>query len=427
MKRSATCLALLSLGLVLFGGCGAPDDRLGKAAESSLDSTYASRFATMHVRGTMNGWGSTAMRLVADNEWLAEVDTGEGEQSFKFDVRGDWRENYGDDDGDQNWDRDGRNIPLEPGRALIIHLNDLNGFYWVERRTWSAEVTFALPEGIEAQALAGKQARLYADGQDYGQVLVYVDGARAYAPVCCLERGPSYALKLDTAVGAQRLTGELSWTVDGTVDPIPLQLEVALASLEDFGAVELSVLADRWEGDRMVSAPYGNVGVYLGDWHAGNLLGVTDAQGKLSAMVPAGEHLFSLMLMTSSHSIASSALTLIIQAGELARAEAHLAPVTAVVRAHYDAGMGHALYLAGASEYLGDWRTAQRMTFNAEGGFWSFQANLPVGLPFKIVRGPWSDEPHIDVSQVEWESGDNHAVPPPHGYVTSEIDLWPEF
>ena len=67
------------------------------------------------------------------------------------------------------------------------------------------------------------------------------------------------------------------------------------------------------------------------------------------------------------------------------------------------------------------------MIFNAEGGFWSLQANLPVGLPFKIVRGPWSDEPRIDVSQVEWERGDNHAVPPPYGYVTSEIDLWPSF
>ncbi|MGI5860903.1 MAG: hypothetical protein ACOX6T_02480 [Myxococcales bacterium] len=427
MKRSEGCVVLLSLALVALGGCGGTDGQPGKRSEASLDSTYAARFATLHVRGTMNGWGTTAMRLVTDHEWIAEVETGEGEQSFKFDVYGDWRENYGDDNGDQIWDREGRNIPLEPGRALIIHLNDSNGFYWIERRMWSAEVTFALPAGIEAQALAGKQARLYADGQDWGQVLIYADGSRAYAPVCCLERGGSYAVKLDTVVDGQRLVGEVSWTVDGAVDPIALQLEVAVGSLEDYGVVELTVLADRWEGDQMVSAPYVEVGVYLGDWHAGNLLGVTDSQGKLSAMVPAGEHLISLVKMTSSHSMTSGSLSLVVEAGELARAEAHLAPVTVVVRARCDVGMGRALYITGASDYLGDWRTARRMTFNAAGGYWSFQDNLPVGLPFKIVRGPWSDEPTIDVSQVEWEIGDNHIVPPPYGYVTSEIDIWPAF
>ena len=429
MKRSSIVTVLSLVHLVVCGCGGTEAQPEGLVHSSALDSTFTANHPAMHVRGTMNGWGLTAMTLVADHAWVAEITTGEGEQSFKFDVRGNWLENYGDSDRDQKVDRGGANIALESGRTLLVHLDDDSGFYWIERRTWSAEVVFGLPDGVVPQQLAGEQARLLADGQDQGWVYLYADDERgvAYSPVCCLERGGRYTLRFDSMVGTQRLVGELSWTVDGAVDPIPLELGLAVASLGDYGAVELTVLADRWENGGMVSGAYANVGVYLGDWHAGHVLGTTDSQGRLTVQLPAGEQALGLMVMTSSHSMASSMVTVAAEAGQVVQAEAHIAPITAVVRAHHDAGLGRALYLTGASDYLGDWSTASRMTYDAQGGYWSFQANLPIGLPFKIVRGPWVDAPSIDVALVEFESGGNHAVPPPHGYVTSEIDLWPSF
>lgn len=429
MKRSVFGLAMLGL-LVALGGCGGDEEQLGgETGSSEFESTFAAGFPKMYVRGTMNGWGKTPMKLVADNLWVAEVTTGEGEQGFKFDVYGDWRKNFGDDDGDQLWNAGGADIALESNQILRISLNDLSGFYYAERRTWSAEVSFQPPAGVGAAALDGLQARLTANGEDYGRVNLYLDGERgvAYAPVSGLARGGSYALGFDAMVGEQRLVGEVAWTVDGSVDPIALELVLAAASLEDLGAVELTVFADHWRDGQLVSAPYSGIGVYLGDWHAGNSLGLTDAQGKLTARVAAGEQLFGLMTMTSSHSMTWGSVTASVQAGQLVRAEAHLVANSVSMRVHHDAGMGNALYITGASDYLGDWTRGLRLDYVEGAGYWSFYGNLPIGLPFKIVRGPWVDEPTIDLSRVQWELGDNRAVTAPNGYVSSEMEIWPAF
>jgi len=429
MKRSLIGLVALALFAVL-PGCGtdeALDDDTGAA---EFESTFASGFPKMYVRGTMNGWGKTAMKLVADNLWSAEVTTGEGEQGFKFDVYGNWKKNFGDDDGDQIWNPGGANIALEANQILRITLNDASGFYWVERRTWSAEVVLAPPSGVEPLSLNGAQAKLVADGQDYGWVNVYFDAERgvAYAPVSGLSRGSSYALEFDAMVAGQRLTGEVAWRVtDGSADPIALQLALSVASLEEMGAVELTVLADRWQDGNLVSGPYAGMGVYLGDWHAGHSLGVTDSQGMLTVRVDAGEQLFGLMTMTSSHSMTSSSVTVNVEAGKLVRAEAHVVANSVSIRVHHDAGMGNAIYLTGASDYLGNWTRAVRLNYVEGLGYWSFYGNLPVGLPFKIVRGPWVDEPTIDISRVQWELGDNRTVAAPSGYVSTEMDLWPAF
>jgi len=98
-----------------------------------------------------------------------------------------------------------------------------------------------------------------------------------------------------------------------------------------------------------------------------------------------------------------------------------------VIRAHYHCGFGSALYVAGASGYLGDWKDAQKMTYDPATGAWVLTRNLPVGLPCKIVRGPWVDGPTIPTSQVAWETGAARTVTPPNGYYQSEIDVYPAF
>ncbi len=366
------------------------------------------------------------MQLVADHEWSVEVTTGaSGKERFKFDVYGDWGLNFGDNDGDQTADRSGKDIALPADQTVLIHFNDLSKFYWVEERRWQADVSIDLPEGVDAQALAFQQAQLSVDGEAYGWNYVYVDEGRPYVPVCCLAKGSEGTLSFDSLVGGKRLVGEVTWVVDGTMDPIPLQMSLVEATLEGFGGVELSVFADRWENDRIVSGPYNNVGVFLGDWQAGNVLGHTGSDGKVSLMIPGGDQKLSAMLMTSSHSIASASTTVNVIEGSIIDAELHMAPIQVVVRAYYDAGMGRALYITGASDYLGNWKTASRMDWS--GDSWGYQKNLPMGLPFKIVMAPWSDDRTISTSGVTWEKGSNRIVTPPNGNYYSDIAAHPSF
>lgn len=64
------------------------------------------KFKSLNYRGTTNGWKTTPMTL--DNTtctWSTVVDfTGQGDaggaQRFKFDVYGNWQENYGDNSAD---------------------------------------------------------------------------------------------------------------------------------------------------------------------------------------------------------------------------------------------------------------------------------------------------------------------------------------
>jgi len=370
------------------------------------------------------------MELVEDHEWRLELTTGSSaDERFKFDVHGDWQLNFGDNDGDQTVDEGGGDISLPTDQTVIIHFNDESRFYWVEERTWQAEVSLSLPSGVDAQVLRMQRAQLAVDGAPYGWTYIYVDGEHPapYVPVCCLSMGAEATLSFDSITGGKRLVGEVTWTVDGAEDPIVREMNVTEASLDDYGAVELSVLADRWENDHIVSGPFSSVGIYLGDWHAGNELGHTGEDGKTSFMLPGGDHSLSAMVMTSSHSMASASMPLSIEAGSFVSTELHMAPTTVYIHAHYDAGMGRALYITGASDYLGNWEQATRMTYNGGIGAWTYERNLPMGAPFKIVMAPWSDEVSIPTDAVQWEQGSNHTVTPPSGYVSSDIAVYPSF
>jgi hypothetical protein len=426
-------LSRLLLALVAsasLAACGASDSASSsdnaQGTGVNTSAAHEAAWSTLHIRGTMNDWGTTPMQLVADHEWSVEVTTGtSSKERFKFDVHGDWRLNFGDNDRDQTADRSGKDIPLPAGQTVLIHFNDQSNFYWVEERRWQADVSIELPEGVDAQALAFQQAQLSVDGEAYGWNYVYVDEGRPYVPVCCLAKGAEGTLSFDSLVGGKRLVGEVTWVVDGTMDPIPLQMSLVEATLEGFGGVELSVLADRWENDRILSSPYGSVSVFLGDWQAGNVLGHTGSDGKVSLMIPGGEHKLSAMLMTSSHSIASASTSVNVIEGSIIDAKLHMAPTQVVVRAYYDTGVGRALYITGASDYLGNWKTASRMDWS--GNSWGYQSNLPMGVPFKIVMAPWSDDRTISTSGVTWEKGSNRIVTPPNGSYYSDLTAHPSF
>jgi len=431
-------IPIRSLSAVLFTtllGCGSAAPSFDSSHDGSQVNAqspvqHEAGYESLYLRGTMNGWGTTPMVLLDDHAWQAEVTTGDGsDQRFKFDVYGDWSLNFGDNDGDQIADQGGQDIPLPAGKRLVVHFDDVSRFYWVEERTWQAEVSIVPPQGLNPASLRMRRAKLSIDGQPYGWNDIYVDGDHAYpyAPVCCLSLGAEARLAFDDIVDGKRLVGEASWTVDGAQDPVPVEMRLGEASLEEHGAVELTVLSDRWEWDHLVAGPFSGVGVFLGDWQAGHSLGYTDDAGRVSFMVPAGDHKISAMVMTSSHSMASAEMWLTVGAGQVVQRELHMAPITVYVHAHYDTGVGKALYITGASDYLGNWQTAARMDWNGAIGAWTYTRNLPIGAPFKVVLAPWSDEPSISTQGVQWEQGPNHTITPPNGYVSSDIAVYPSF
>ncbi|MCW8125899.1 alpha amylase C-terminal domain-containing protein [Microbulbifer halophilus] len=95
--------------------------------------TLQSNLPSLHFRGTANSWGSTAMTLVADNTWEAIVSfDGSEDQRFKFDVYGDWTENYGDSDGDGILDRAGVDIPTVVNGSYRVTVDDTAMTYSLE-------------------------------------------------------------------------------------------------------------------------------------------------------------------------------------------------------------------------------------------------------------------------------------------------------
>ncbi|GAB3215538.1 alpha amylase C-terminal domain-containing protein [Pseudaeromonas pectinilytica] len=90
---------------------------------------YTGNLTSLNFRGTPNSWGSTAMKLVANNTWQAQVTfTGAGDatgsQRFKFDVLGDWTKNYGDTNADGVANLSGSDIKTAVVGTYLVTFND---------------------------------------------------------------------------------------------------------------------------------------------------------------------------------------------------------------------------------------------------------------------------------------------------------------
>ncbi|MFM4704506.1 alpha amylase C-terminal domain-containing protein [Aeromonas bivalvium] len=94
------------------------------------NGSYASALQSLHFRGTANGWGSLAMTMVADNQWQAQVTfDGQTNQRFKFDVKGDWSQNYGDNHQDGVAEQAGADITTQVTGTYLVRFNDLTLHY----------------------------------------------------------------------------------------------------------------------------------------------------------------------------------------------------------------------------------------------------------------------------------------------------------
>jgi len=98
---------------------------------------FKHNFPTLFLRGTCNNWQVTPMRLVGDFTWQADhVLFGDGpDERFKFDVRGDWTDNYGDNPlRDRKADSFGADIPISQGAGTYtVTFDDQTSTYEVKK------------------------------------------------------------------------------------------------------------------------------------------------------------------------------------------------------------------------------------------------------------------------------------------------------
>jgi glucoamylase len=97
-----------------------------------FDHTYPQVF----LRGTNNNWGTTRMDLVADHTWrIDQVSFGNGpNERFKFDVIGDWSNNYGDNNRDGIGDSFGADLMVTDGPGnYTISFNDETKAYTITK------------------------------------------------------------------------------------------------------------------------------------------------------------------------------------------------------------------------------------------------------------------------------------------------------
>lgn len=94
---------------------------------------YVHSLPTLYFRGTPNNFGTTAMTLVGDRVWEVKATfAGKSTDRFKFDVYGDWKVNYGDNNKDGIADQSGADIYVTGGSGVrTIRFNDATRAYTV--------------------------------------------------------------------------------------------------------------------------------------------------------------------------------------------------------------------------------------------------------------------------------------------------------
>jgi hypothetical protein len=203
--------------------------------------------------------------------------------------------------------------------------------------------------------------------------------------------------------------------------------DTALA--EATGTVQVRILGDAVAQGAIQSTPISDVSLYDGDWHAVAPLGQTDANGVYVATLSQGAHQISAMKMTSSHSLLQSVGNAVTVTESPSQLDIHVAPTQVRIETPYAAGFGNAIYITGETAYLGQWKTAYKLTYQQYNATWGFLQNLPIGAQFKLILAPWTDAASIPVTApgVRWESGGNRTITPPANSYESYLSISPSF
>ncbi|GLS27592.1 PKD domain-containing protein [Marinibactrum halimedae] len=99
-----------------------------------IPTDYDQNFPSLYFRGTPNNWGTSEMVLVADHTWQIEIELdGRNNQRYKVDLYGDWRDNYGDNNGDGVLDGGGGDIYTSVTGVYRLTVNDETLSYQLEQ------------------------------------------------------------------------------------------------------------------------------------------------------------------------------------------------------------------------------------------------------------------------------------------------------
>ncbi len=109
-------------------------------------SAASQAFPSLYIRGSFNDWASMAMSQTEPGIWRASLNIQSNDQ-FKFDVYGDWSENYGDNNSDNIADLYGNNIVAGiSGSVTITFDENLSQYSVVEENQqtqhWQRTVIF---------------------------------------------------------------------------------------------------------------------------------------------------------------------------------------------------------------------------------------------------------------------------------------------
>lgn len=392
------------------------------SAKSTADRAVApaaAKYPSMFYRGTSNNWGTTAMTPMYENAWKIEVKVPAGSQSFKFDVYGDWKTNFGDNNNDRIADSFGANIvlPVSDRSYNIYFYAGVNGqadTYMVEEKVWSVNLAINVPAGVNAADLNAKTGRLKTkDGTtDFGSQGIYYDAASTpalYSPLSAVKEKTAYIYSFDDVVNGTRLIGSVEFTYDPVTNVAPV-LNLSLGDVTDYGTVNFTILQDAWINGGLVSQPGQNIPLYDGDYHYNKLIGYTDYSGKVTQSITSGAHTVSIAYMTGSHSFYSSTFGLNVVKGQTQDKTVHIVTTNVYFEVTANVGMGNAVYITGATDWLGNWSKAYKMTYDTTKGVWTFNGKIPYNTPFKVVKAAWTTASEISTAGVTWEKGDNHAA-----------------
>lgn len=406
---------------------------------------WNSRFSTVSLLGSCEPASScrahrVSLELLDEHTWRGFVEFRHGAypvfQILAGSPQGEESVVYGDADGDGVAEKDGAKIPVAtPGiysvsvndntmrytvsqvtSSTITHSNDLSGYYYygknspgyVARRQsvyyrgstndWSTSPMTLIGDHlweIDVLVLDGDNAGFKFDlsggwnhsyGDDEG------DGV-------CDESGDNIQF---SGPGQYNITFNDEtrvYTVNkrGKANYGKLNVDIKYVSVKDGELIETPVeyasVCSGW--DSFAQYCYTDRGTS------------TDEDGRATLDLPAGKHDLQVTKF-SGYIPTTSRLEVLVEAGQEFNQTVRLATAAPCFDVYADPGYGRALYITGQSEFLGNWKTAYKMTY--VDGHWTRHMAAPVGLKYKIVLADWVDGATISTEGVAWENGDNHTI-----------------
>lgn len=350
---------------------------------NDVSSGYKTNYANgVFFRGTANNWGTAKMDLVGDYQRELTVRfSGASNDRFKVDVSGNWTVAY-------------------PATDYLI--TNGSGYYKITFNETTKVVTAVRLQVYTTLTVAQSNATINAGDTTFalpakgnvsqtGGMTFYGEVPLTWTPALDVNK---VGTTIYTATYADAQT-TFSLTVNGNTSK---------------GKVNVTVYQDSVSSGKLVSVPVSSVGVYLGDWHYGNLLGNADYNGKVTIELDAGTQELGIYVMPNSKTVIQQCgFKVNVVAGNTVNYDIHVAPTPVQIYANVTVEGGKALYLTGETSYLGNWGKAIKLTKDTTTGKWSYYGNLPIGAQYKVVKAN-DGATEISTAGVTWEQGSNHTI-----------------